>query len=234
MPYRATDRTRRRAMQRRERLLAAAESIVAADGFSTATVAAVAKAAGVSTGAVYTHFSSKAELLAATFRRAASRELTAVEDAITAVSRYAPDRPDTARRLSVLVEVFTRRALRGRQLAWSLLVEPVDPLVEAERLAFRTRYRDLVEGILRAGISGGEVPDQDAALSAAAVVGAISEALVGPLSPIAAYPTAEDITESLRAICLRAVGAGPPADTASAARRPSGPEPRIAAEEGSR
>jgi len=218
-------------MLRRERLLAAAESIVTADGFSTATVAAVAKAAGVSTGAVYTHFSSKAELLAATFRRAAGRELTAVEDAITAVGRSSPGRPDAARRLSVLVEVFTRRALRGRRLAWSLLVEPVDPLVEAERLAFRTRYRDLVEGILRAGISGGELPDQDAALSAAAVVGAISEALVGPLSPIAADPTPEDVTESLRTICLRAVGAAP---TAGAVSGRSGPESRIAAEEGSR
>lgn len=206
MPYRATDRTRRQAVQRRERLLAAAESIVSADGFSTATIAAVARAAGVSTGAVYTHFSSKSELLAATFRRAAGRELTAIEDAITAVGRFSPDGPDAARRLSVLVEVFTRRALRGRQLAWSLLVEPVDPLVDAERLAFRTRYRDLVEGILRAGISGGELPEQDPALSAAAVVGAIGEALVGPLSPIAAYPTPEAVTDPLRAICLRAVG----------------------------
>jgi len=217
-------------MQRRERLLAAAESIVAADGFSTATVAAVAKAAGVSTGAVYTHFSSKAELLAATFRRAAGRELTAVEDAITAVGRYCPERPDAARRLSVLVEVFTRRALRGRRLAWSLLVEPVDPVVEAERLAFRTRYRDLVEGILHAGISGGELPDQDAALSAAAVVGAISEALVGPLSPIAADPAPEDVIESLRAVCLRAVGAG---STAGAVSGQSRAQPGIAAEKGS-
>ncbi|MEV1286323.1 TetR/AcrR family transcriptional regulator [Micromonospora sp. NPDC049679] len=203
MVYRETDRTRSRAAQRRERLLAAAESIVSTDGFSTATVAAVAKAAGVSTGAVYTHFPSKAELLAATFRRAAGREFAAVQDAVAAVDDR---RTDTARRLSALVEVFTRRALRGRRLAWSLLVEPVDPLVEAERLTFRMSYRDLVEGILRAGISGGEVPEQDPKLAAAAVVGAIGEALVGPLSPIAAYPTPEAVTDPLRAICLRAVG----------------------------
>lgn len=207
MAYRATDRTRSRAAQRRERLLAAAESIVSTDGFSTATVAAVAKAAGVSTGAVYTHFPSKAELLAATFRRSAGRELTAVEDAITAVGHFAPVQPDVARRLSVLVEVFTRRALRGRRLAWSLLVEPVDPLVEAERLTFRMSYRDLVEGLLRAGISAGELPEQDPTLAAAAIVGAIGEALIGPLSPIAAHTTPEAVTDPLRAICLRAVGA---------------------------
>src|SRR5688572_25489416 len=116
MPYRETERTRSRAAARRERLLAAAQSIVAEDGFGMATVATVAKAAGVSTGAVYTHFPSKAELLAATFRRAAGHELAAVEDAVAAVGHAAAGQPDVARRLSVLIEVFTRRALRGRRL----------------------------------------------------------------------------------------------------------------------
>jgi hypothetical protein len=32
---------------------------------------------------------------------------------------------------------FAERALRNRRLAWALLAEPVDPLVDAERLAFR-------------------------------------------------------------------------------------------------
>jgi hypothetical protein len=32
---------------------------------------------------------------------------------------------------------WAERALRNRRLAWALLAEPVDPLVDAERLAFR-------------------------------------------------------------------------------------------------
>lgn len=206
LAYRSTERTKSRAALRRDRLLAAAESIVSTDGFSSATVAAVARTAGVSTGAVYLHFPSKGELLAATFRRAAGRELAAVEDAVTAIRSFSPGSPDVARCLSALVEVFTRRALRGRRLAWSLLVEPVDPLIEAERLIFRTRYHDLAEGILRAGVASGELPAQDPALSAAAIVGAIGEALVGPLSPIAVDAAPESVIDPLRAFCLRAVG----------------------------
>ena len=81
------------------------------------------------------------------------------------------------------VELWARRALRGRRLAWALLAEPVDPAVEAERLHFRRAYRDGMAALLREGIERGELPDQDVDLAAAALIGAIGEALVGPLSP---------------------------------------------------
>src|SRR6267142_2013286 len=60
-------------------------------------------------------------------RRAAQHEVDAVIAAAT---------------LANGVETFARRALAGRRLAWALLAEPVDPVVEAERLAFRRAYRD--------------------------------------------------------------------------------------------
>ena len=41
------------------------------------------------------------------------------------------------------METFARRALRGPRLACALLAEPVDPAIEAERLAFRRAYRDV-------------------------------------------------------------------------------------------
>lgn len=49
--------------RRREELLAAAKSVFAAKGFQNATVADVARAAGVSYGVVYWYFASKDELL---------------------------------------------------------------------------------------------------------------------------------------------------------------------------
>ena len=71
--------------------------------------------------------------------------------------------------------MFARRALAGRRMAWALIAEPVDPAVEAERLVFRRAYAD----VFRARLDGHPQPD----LVAAALVGALAEALVGPLSP---------------------------------------------------
>src|SRR3954465_11733664 len=156
MPYRATERTEARRAHPLELILRAAHDLVAEGGFAAAPVAAVAARAGVATGSVYRHFSSKADLFAEVFRRAAQREVDAVAQAGD---------------LATGVETFARRALAGRRLAWALLAEPVDPVVEAERLAYRRAYRDAFQRF---------VPDE---LTAAALVGAIGEVLVGPLSP---------------------------------------------------
>src|SRR3954470_21601803 len=127
MPYRPTERTEARRTAARERIARAAHELVAGGGFGAASVAAVAARAGVATGTVYRHFASKADLFAEVFRRAAQHEVDAVAQAAT---------------LAAGVEPFARRALAGRRLAWALLAEPVDPVVEAERLAFRRAYRD--------------------------------------------------------------------------------------------
>jgi AcrR family transcriptional regulator len=106
---------------------------------------------------------------------------------------------------------FAQRALRRPRLAWALLAEPVDPLVDAERLAYRERYSALCAETLRAGIAAGEMPEQNVELVAAALVGGCGEALVGPLSPLAgAKPSSEDIVAALRLFVRRAVGAPAP------------------------
>src|SRR5881397_4082187 len=133
MPYRTTERTEARRTATRERIVRAAHELVAGGGFGAASVAAVAERAGVATGSVYRHFSSKADLFAEVFRRAAQREV----DAVAA----APD-------LASGVETFARRALAGRRLAWALLAEPVDPVVEAERLMRVTSADELTAAAL--------------------------------------------------------------------------------------
>src|SRR3954453_6351585 len=176
MPYRATERTEARRAQARERIVRAAHELVAGGGFGAASVAAVATRAGVATGTVYRHFSSKGELFAEVFRRAAQHEVDAVAGA--------PDLPSG-------VETFARRALAGRRLAWALLAEPVDPIVEAERLAFRRAYRDAF------------LPHVGDELTAAALVGAIGEVLVGPLSPTGPDLDEDALVARLVTLCER-------------------------------
>jgi AcrR family transcriptional regulator len=179
MAYRATERTEARRRAARERILRAAHELVARGGFGAASVAAVAEHAGVATGTVYRHFSSKADLFAEVFRRAAQHEVDAVAGAET---------------LAGGVETFARRALAGRRLAWALLAEPVDPVVEAERLAFRRAYQAL---------EARPVGDE---LTAAALVGAIGEVLVGPLSPTGPHWDEDRLVAELVHLCERLGG----------------------------
>ena len=61
--------------------------------------------------------------------------------------------------------------------------------------------------LLREGIAAGELPDENPDLTAAAIVGAIAETLVGPLSPIGGETSSEEeIVAGLVRFCRRAIG----------------------------
>jgi AcrR family transcriptional regulator len=194
MPYRPTERTEARRAQTREKIVRAALALVAHGGYREAQVAAVARRAGVATGTVYRHFPSKADLLTEVFRTASAREVEAVAQAGGQTAQE---------RLIAAVETFARRALAGRRLAWALLAEPVDPAVEAERLQFRRAFADAFATTIAGGVARGELPPQDPAFTATALVGAIGEALVGPLSPTHAETDADVLVSRLITFCLR-------------------------------
>jgi AcrR family transcriptional regulator len=198
MPYRPTERTRARLAAARERIVDAALTQLAEGGYASASVVAVARRAGVATGSVYRHFPSKGDLFAEVFRRAAQREVD--------VLRAMTDRSEAVtHRLAAWVEAFVRRALAEPVRAYALIAEPVDPAVEVERLTFRRAYADLFERALHDGIRAGELPAQDAQLAATAIVGALAEALVGPLQRRDAG--ADALVAGLQTFVLQSVGA---------------------------
>jgi AcrR family transcriptional regulator len=175
VPYRPTERTRARLAAARELIVDAAMAQLAEGGYASASVVGVARRAGVATGSVYRHFPSKSDLLAEVFRRCAQAEVDVLR------GMAARGQPVTER-LAGWVEAFVRRALAEPVRAYALIAEPVDPAVEAERLVFRRAYADLFATALRDGQARGELATGDADLVAAAIVGALSEALVGPLA----------------------------------------------------
>jgi AcrR family transcriptional regulator len=182
----------------RERLLASARELIEEGGYASASVAAIAERAGVAAGTVYRHFASKAELFLDVFRDVCAGEQRAM---VAAADDAGPGAID---RLEAVLMTFARRALHNRRLVWALLAEPVDPLVDAERLAYRQRYAALVARELHAAIDARELPAQDAEFTAAALVGGCGEALVGPLSSVAA---AETVVAAIRTFVRRAIGA---------------------------
>jgi len=178
--------------------LAAALELVRAEGFGGLRVADVASAAGVATGTVYRYFANRGELCAEVFRAASQREVDVLAEVVAG-----PGAP--RERLAAATRVFCERAQAGRRIAYALLAEPVDPAVERERLVYRRAYAQLFAGLIAEAVAAGSAPPQEAALSAAFLVGALGEALLGALA--ADDPPPERL-ESLVQLTLRAVFAG--------------------------
>jgi AcrR family transcriptional regulator len=182
----------------RARLLDAAMELIGEGGYGSASVVAIAERAGVSAGALYRHFPSKIDLFSELFREVAERELEAMQTAGAESDTY-------IERLDAVLTTYATRALESPRLNWALVYEPVDPRLDADRLRSRTRYRETMAALIRAAIAAGELPDQDPDTSAAAVVGAMAEALLSPTSR-AGGPDPELVTRVV-ALCRRAVGA---------------------------
>ena len=113
----------------RERLLRSAQELVEEGGYGAATVIAIAERAGVAAGTLYRHWPSKGT--------AGRSNVKAVQAVLT---------------------TFARRALRNPRLAWALIAEPVDPLVDAERIAYRREYARLLGNGLREAIEAEKLP----------------------------------------------------------------------------
>ncbi|MCO2086466.1 TetR/AcrR family transcriptional regulator, partial [Pseudomonas aeruginosa] len=118
-------------------------------------------------------------------------------------------------RLAEGLRRFAARAWSSQRLAFALIAEPVDPEVDEQRLRYREAYAALFVELLEEGRRSGAFQLSLVPLAAACLVGAIAEALVGPLSPPARAardsgqpePSLEPVSTALVNFCLRAVGA---------------------------
>lgn len=197
MPYRRTPTVQARLDAQRDALIDAAAELLAEFGYAGCSVAAVAGRADVATGTVYRYFESKAELVAEVFRVVVGREVDAVRAAVAAEER-------ATGKVRAVIETFAGRALKSPRLAYALLAEPVEPVVDELRLQFRVAFRDIVASAVDAGVRTGELPPQNAPVVAAALVGAIGDALVGPLATGSEDP---DTVPTLIRFAQRALGA---------------------------
>jgi AcrR family transcriptional regulator len=197
VPYRRTPQIQARLDGQRAAILAAAGELLAERGYAACSVAAVAARADVAAGTVYRHFGDKAELVSELVRVVVGREVAAVRAALVAAS-------DVSDQLTAVIETFAGRAMKSPRLAYALLAEPVDPAVDALRLEFRIAFRDIIATVVADGVANARIPPQNATIVAAAIVGAIGEALVGPLATGTEDP---DTVPTLIEFAARALGA---------------------------
>jgi len=130
------------AAETRERLLRAAADVFAQRGYDGTRVADIAKAAGVSNGALYAHFDSKAELLVGALREHGRRMLAelfasdpdrSITELLLVIGRWLPRRRDARGYLVVEALVASRRDADVHRLMHGYVGERVDWLAELVR-----------------------------------------------------------------------------------------------------
>ena len=197
--YKRSTMMQARMEQNRHTIFQAARSLIAAGGFKEAQMVTIAEAAGVSTGLIYRYFSNKTQLMVEILTDAVSNEILILH----AIAK----RPESAEtNLHAAVTAFVRRALTGPQLAYAFMAEPVDPQVEAERILCKQRFANVFKDILNTGIANKEFEIEDVETAAACVVGAMTEAVISPITPTT--PTTHDkhrVATTIADFCVRAV-----------------------------
>ncbi len=100
------------------------------------------------------------------------------------------------------------RVLARRRLSGALLVEAVEADVAAARAPYRAAIAGEFQRLIAAALAGGHLPEQDAALSATAVLGALTEGLIGRGSRAASQDAGKDraLVQALALLTLRALG----------------------------
>ncbi len=138
------------AAQTRERLLRAAADVFAERGYDGTRVADIAAAAGVSNGALYAHFSSKADLLVSALHTHGRRMLA---------DMFAtdPDRSVTDLLLVIGQGLLSRRDDRGYLVIEALVAARRDAEVAAPMRHYIGERADWLAGLIELAQADGEV-----------------------------------------------------------------------------
>ena len=179
-------------------------------------IAPIASRANVAAGTVYRYFPSKAELISELIADVSREQLESVRRAADAAP--GPLSALAAAVTTIAVDVLSQRklawgilaelVLSQRKLAWGILAEPIDVDVTSSRIDSRKAIVAEIEARIAAAARAGPLPAQDASLTAAALIGALHEALVGPLAPnnLDDPQKLREAVQTLTLLALRAVG----------------------------
>jgi AcrR family transcriptional regulator len=201
MAYRQTERVVRKLAARREAILAAAYDTLAQNGIAAIQIASIAERAGIAAGTVYRYFPSKTELVAAVVAGLADEE-------IAALGRAAAAAPGPLSALAAAIGTFAMRAMTRRRLVLALTAESVEPELNDALMSYRRAVAAEFERLIRKALEGRQLQQQDAALAAPALIGALLEGLIGPLAPATVQDASEMRAQAQRLslFALRALG----------------------------
>ena len=176
MSYKRSSLMQKRMEQNRQTILQSARELIAQGGFKDAQIQAIAERAGVSSGLVYRYFDNKSQVLIEILAEAIQHE-------IQILNAIAASELSAKQKLHKAVTTFVKRALNRPQLSYSLMFEPVDPLIEHERFRSKQLIKQSINQILAEGKINGEFGFEDLNTAALCVVGAMTFVVIEPLNP---------------------------------------------------
>ncbi|HLK26679.1 MAG TPA: TetR family transcriptional regulator [Caulobacteraceae bacterium] len=140
----------------RERILAAAERLFAAQGFAGVSMPQIAQASGITAGAIYKHFASKADLFFQVVTRAVQEAPVGSEPSLpAAVAAYTTRRLRQVRQMAVEVHYAAAKDADVRRLL---------------RASLDRQISDIAAGLSAAQAAGDVAGDDDPALVASAIM----------------------------------------------------------------
>jgi TetR/AcrR family acrAB operon transcriptional repressor len=223
-------RTKVEAAATREALLDAAEEVFRAKGVAHTSLAEVARAAGLTRGAVYWHFRDKADL----FQALCDRATLPMESMLAAAGNKRHDDPLAALR-SLAIGGLTQLARDPRaQAVFDVMFNKCEFTAELAAVAERRKSSDCgclspIERLLRQAIAAGQLPqDADVRLGAECT----NAFIVGVMHQWIQNPAAFDLAHSAPAMVdtfLAGLRTCPPRRKAASARRGAGVRSRVAA-----
>ena len=154
---------------KRERIVATAVQLFYVDGFNNTTLEAVAEAMNVTKPFIYSHFSSKNELLAEICSRGIRASLEALQKAVSLQGT-------PTQKLETMARDFMFAVL-GNQAHIAIYNREEKHLSDADREAINKLRREFdhkVTGLLEAGVDAGEFQVDDVQLASLAIGGIVS------------------------------------------------------------
>lgn len=203
MPYRTTEKTRKKKDAKRTAMMTAAMRVFAEKGYHAATVRDVVNEADVAIGTFYFYFPDKETLFVHLYEETADFLLQAIEQAVRT-------RKELAEQVAHAVQAYINLAIYEPAIVQLLLVGGVGtvPALTARRQEFRDRLIAIWERPLTTAIQQQTIPDQNSRLAAEAIAGAHDEVVLQLLNHAdpeidAELTAAELITFTLRAVAYK-------------------------------
>lgn len=168
-----------------ERILAAAEEILASRGYEALSMRTLGAQVGISQAAIYRHYSDKASLVGTIVEQGYARIVTALEDALSTVG-------DEAEIAAASMRAYVGLSLERPELFKAVLMRDVGPAQEAvnvlaEGVSGGRRSMALLVGLLERGMASGTFAAAESELTAqalwSAMYGLIARIVLEGLGP---------------------------------------------------
>ncbi len=191
---------RKRVGNKRERIINAAARFFGEKGYHQTTTSEIADAAGVAAGTIYIYFKSKEMLIVAVFEEFLGSHMERLKQGVEAVGG---SEAKMRRLLTLGLELMESNPSSAR-IFLSQLRQSSEMIKTVAKKSSRA-YKDIIEGVIKDGISAGDFRESDPVATAVMVFGAYQNMVLEWVAADCSYPLtakASDLSEFI----LKGVG----------------------------